>query len=685
MKQLPSDSVSSIVTDPPYELGFMGKKWDSSGIAYNIDVWKEALRVLKPGGHLLAFGGTRTYHRMTCAIEDAGFEIRDCIQWIYGCLSDDTECLTLNGWKKFKELSDRDKVMQWNYKTNELSWVLPEKIMSYPAPKTMIHMANRHTDQLLTENHRVYARFRKHSRNRDTKEYTVELAGNMKKHWIKSLPLAGNLNDGIDVYEPYMVGWWCTDAWIRNDGCKAAMFSQSKPATLKKLQDALDACDCKYSEYIKDRHSKNPRQNDEHTFYVTGKLATYLLDHYPQRKLSWNMMLWSYDSRWKLLDGLLDGDGSRHANDEYAETFWSKTPGRLDFVQALCLSLNIRSYIDYKKGAVYLNRKTNETQCQSKHTLESIDYNGKLVWCLQVPEHAFVVRRNGKAFITGNSGFPKSMDISKAIDKRLGNWHGRNTCVTSQSTCMNGGNYKRTDKGNPITDEAKQWDGWGTCLKPANEPIVLARKPIKESTIADNVLKFGTGGINIDDTRILSTNMPDEFHRGVRGKTNDYGEYNADCHYKPNTNGRFPSNVILDETASAMLDEQTGITKSTPNLRRSAHNKVNLYGSHGSYISTGYSDIEGASRFFYCAKASKKERNMGGINNHPTVKPIKLMEYLVKLVTPPNGTVLDPFMGSGSTCIAAHNLGFPYIGIEENEDYYKIAKERIDANVTSVQ
>lgn len=84
MKLLEDNSIDSIITDPPYELGFMGKKWDSTGIAYNIDVWKEAFRVLKPGGHLLSFGGTRTYHRMTCAIEDAGFEIRDCIQWIYG-------------------------------------------------------------------------------------------------------------------------------------------------------------------------------------------------------------------------------------------------------------------------------------------------------------------------------------------------------------------------------------------------------------------------------------------------------------------------------------------------------------------------------------------------------------------------------------------------------------------------
>src|SRR5690606_10226584 len=132
LKLLDDNSVDSIVTDPPYELGFMGEKWDSTGIAYNVELWKECLRVLKPGGHLLAFGGTRTYHRMACAIEDAGFEIRDCIQWLYGCLDEATEVLTNKGWKKYFELSPEDEVLQWDSKTNELSWTRPSKIHIYP-------------------------------------------------------------------------------------------------------------------------------------------------------------------------------------------------------------------------------------------------------------------------------------------------------------------------------------------------------------------------------------------------------------------------------------------------------------------------------------------------------------------------------------------------------------------------
>jgi hypothetical protein len=113
LKELPDNSIDSIVTDAPYELGFMGKKWDSSGIAYNVDLWKECLRVLKPGAHVLAFSGSRTYHRMACAIEDAGFEIRDQIMWVYGCYSEDTQCLTKDGWKHYHQLCKDDFVLQW--------------------------------------------------------------------------------------------------------------------------------------------------------------------------------------------------------------------------------------------------------------------------------------------------------------------------------------------------------------------------------------------------------------------------------------------------------------------------------------------------------------------------------------------------------------------------------------------
>jgi hypothetical protein len=223
-------------------------------------------------------------------------------------------------------------------------------------------------------------------------------------------------------------------------------------------------------------------------------------------------------------------------------------------------------------------------------------------------------------------------------------------------------------------------------LKPANEPIVLARKPISEKTIAENVMKWGTGGLNIDGCRVEYVSEYDMKHqhdiaRGQDNATNGkmFGGKQKSKASTHTPQGRFPANVILDEEAGRMLDEQSGITKSgkvktDKEAYEGTSNTGFLRGKSTSQNQHG--DTGGASRFFYCAKASKKERGEG--NNHPTVKPIKLMEYLITLVTPPNGTVLDPFFGSGTTGIAAVNLGFNYIGIELDEHYVEIARRRID-------
>lgn len=666
MKLLPDNSVDSIVTDPPYELGFMGKQWDSTGIAYNVDVWKECLRVLKPGGHLLSFGGSRTYHRMACAIEDAGFEIRDQIMWIYGCLSEDTECLTIDGWKKYTEITKDTLVLQWNSSNNELSWVTPNDVMAYPAPKSMVNMQNRHTDQMLTPNHRVYGRFRKHSRNEFPSEYTVEHAGDLKKHWIKALPLAGKLQGGISVPNAYLVGWWMSDAWKHGDG-KACMFSQSKVKTLDKLRKALVNADCKFSEYTKE--SKKQEHQDEHTFYVTGNLAEYLLENFSDREITMEVISWDFESRMALLEGLLDGDGSRNQK-QHSETFWSKNSDRLDVVQALCLSLNIRSHINYNKGCVYLNRKTNETQVSYTQTCETVEYNGDSVWCVNVPNGAFVVRRNGRAFITGNSGFPKSYNVAKGIEGLLTNGSSNTKDyknlskknIKQQGLGFNKIHLEQGDRPecydlggtfdlDATTPEAIQWNGWGTAIKPSHEPIVVARKPLSEKTVAANVLKWGTGGINIDVCRV-GTEERTFLSKGIRPGSHYMVGDNWDGNQGDKTvNGRFPANVIFDEEAGVLLDKQSG----------------------------------GASRFFYCAKASKKDRGEGNI--HPTVKPTALMEYLIKLVTPPNGTVLDPFAGSGTTLLSASELNYNFLGFEMDENYCRIATTRISAhtNCTKVQ
>jgi len=397
MKNLPDNSVDSIVTDPPYELGFMGKSWDASGIAFNIEVWQEALRVLKPGGHLIAFSGSRTYHRMAVAIEDAGFQIRDQIMWVYG--------------SGFPKSLDIGKAIQ------------------------------------------------------------------------------------------------------KASGVEPIGFKENK---------------------------------DEKVF----------------------------------------GEG------------WNATPRQL--------------------------------------------------------------------FMP------------------------------------------------PLEGEAKQWQGWGTALEPAHEPMVLARKPI-EGTVANNVLTWGVGGLNIDGTRVPSD---DAFGGGAKGTSGFAAGYENDGWVPGSPQGRFPANFIHDGS-----DEVLALFPYTTSGKPAGKKNIGngYHGNFGSIDDIGYADSGSAARFFYCAKASKRDRNEGldgfevkeigakgnGLarkcatcsasviegcecpdrtfvnptraNHHPTVKPTDLMRYLVKLITPPAGTVLDPFMGSGSTGKGCAIEGFNFIGIDQSDEYVAIAKARIEA------
>lgn len=392
LKRFADATFHAIVTDPPYELGFMGKKWDSSGIAYDRELWQQCLRVLKPGGYVLAFGGSRTYHRLACAIEDAGFEIRDMIEWLYG------------------------------------------------------------------------------------------------------------------------------------------------------------------------------------------------------------------------------------------------------------------------------------------------------------------------------SGFPKSMDVSKAMDKAAGKenvigtkpdrWTGKGNSLNfstdrEQSVC------KITA---PVTADAKLWQGWGTALKPAHEPICIARKPL-EGTVAENVLKHGVGAINIDACRIGTDDTRQKTYKMTSKGLPD------GCYNNPGKNtaridmlagsacGRFPANLILDPIAAAMLDAQSGDQCGAAAPVRKGHSGASKgiyqdFASKGDDGATFRGDTGGASRFFYTAKASGTDRgnNVKGAlplfgveeeefrNTHPTVKPLALMRYLLKLVCPTHLNerihVLDPFLGSGTTAVACRELGIDVTGIELEADHIAIIRER---------
>lgn len=376
--------VDSIITDPPYELGFMGKVWDKSGISYNQVLWELCLQILKPGGHLLSFGGARTYHRMACAIEDAGFEIRDQIMWIYG-----------SGFPKSLDIS-------------------------------------------------------------------------------------------------------------------------------KAIDKAAGA----------------------------------------ERKIG------GYRAQFP--------DGTRGA-----------------------------SYAGMKKRGVTEQYKLSSYQ-------ETIDG--------MVP---FTI---------------------------------------------------------PATEDAKKWQGWGTALKPAHEPIVLARKPLSEATIAANVLKYGTGAINIDGCRIAG-DIPTTF---PKSRTPNEGYiYQAGFHSNEietavaSTLGRFPANLIHDGSEEIEAEfAKYGERKSGHSKPRKGKKHGNVYGRYNQGNDKEFLSSTGkASRFFYCAKASTKERNG---SQHPTIKPLALIRYLCRLITPRDGIILDPFAGTGTTGLAAIQEGFRTILIEKEADYISDIKKRIE-------
>jgi site-specific DNA-methyltransferase (adenine-specific) len=304
--------------------------------------------------------------------------------------------------------------------------------------------------------------------------------------------------------------------------------------------------------------------------------------------------------------------------------------------------------------------------------------------------------RDSIAWVYG-SGFPKSLDISKAIDKQAGaerelrvneKWAERYPNGPGGNKSGNISQLKNISNGplltsDPSTDAAKQYAGWGTALKPAVEPIIVARKPLSESTVANNVLKWGTGGLNIDASRVegkprtTHSDGTNRFNGQTSNSRNDYAPQ-----IKEGAAGRFPANIILDDSAAEMLDEQSGTLTSgklKSNREVKPHN-INFNSGMPSKTWHGEANSGGASRFFYVAKASKKDRNegmTGATNNHPTVKPTKLMEYLIKLVTPVGGTVLDPFTGSGSTGKAALLNGFKFVGCELTEEYLPIIEGRL--------
>jgi len=310
------------------------------------------------------------------------------------------------------------------------------------------------------------------------------------------------------------------------------------------------------------------------------------------------------------------------------------------------------------------------------------------------------------------SGFPKALDVSKAIDKRadaerkvVGKKIAPDGKPLDERVSHSGEEYDESSVDyddckrdtfirEPATDAAKKWDGWKTGLKPAHEPIVVARKPIEEDTIAEQVMETGTGALNIDETRIgYADDEPDDrvetdytnpsawstenSHEGWKREAHD--EYESNKLYKDE--GRYPANIILDIEAAQMLDEEVGeLSTGDITPHENAHkDKDTAFQASDKITSEHKGDTGGPSRYFYTSKASKSERTMNDRieNSHPTVKPIDLMQYLVRLVTAEGQKVCDPFLGSGTTLLACEEEKRVGYGSDMDKEYCDIATKRL--------
>jgi len=799
---LAAESIDACVTDPPYEIGFMSRKWDRSGVAFDVKTWREVYRVLKPGAYLLAFGGTRTVHRMTCAIEDAGFEIRDGVQWLYGCLSDDTEILVDGQWEPYHKAVAGSRALCYDTLNDCYSWQAIEELYIYNYDDTAYRIHSDHTDQIVSRNHRCLV---EHGG-----AYVFRRAEEIALQREARVPILEDVSGLLDYLSVHDKGTGSTEQIMQPTvrGTTAEKAAKETPVFGAIGYGASVVCRVRYAG-LADAGMAETHCDDRMLLSVQRYDARAGMGH-PRAQRSCGVDGGQSDKFPKKNDRaeqpcverrghVLPETRQLHANQVCALPSGASrdgSTGRLRNGASVVSGLRSGATLDsVRNGASRKSQPAGQSAgefgavCEQSRSqtiraprytrtdvarVTPIRYSG-IVWCVKVPTGAFVARRNGKVFVTGNSGFPKSRDVSKAIDKEAG-------AVREVVRTTPSGGYKRhmehnaeagfrpTDyypDGNnftsnePITDAAKHWHGWGTALKPSHEPIVVARKPFT-GTVAQNVLTHGTGALNIDASRVSAPDAPSEavFAFGARSRfigVLNGGKTSAE---EPRTTsatsqGRWPANLLLTHAPGcvqtgtkkvkasggssfsgtrqegvfdtglatrvptiygqdgveevelwqcvegcpvAVLDAQSGVTSSGS---RKVGVRAGLgYGSsaQGDHSPPLEASSGGASRFFntfayddldtdgflYCAKPSGRERDAGGCRNtHPTVKPVSLMRWLVRLVTPAGGTVLDPFAGSGTTGMACQLEHRDFTGIEKEAVYVSIAERRIASVLNS--
>ena len=597
MRSLPENSVDTCITDPPYHLtsivkrfgsetaapaqygtdgafaraskGFMGKTWDGGNVAADPATWAAVYRVLKPGAMLLAFGGTRTYHRMVCAIEDAGFEIRDTIAWVYG-----------SGFPKSYDIS---KGIEAQMKTGRSS----------PKGQRMVAMGDEYEQTPLagTPNYGVTGNFT----NKDTGSKPMAITTPEAQLWHGwGTALKPAWESIVVAVKPYN--------FIRERGIIVE--------SLKRLENQL--------------WSLLPANIAEKNFKLSQNEYEEACDS----------AQWTAEEKQRILDALLD---------------------QMDMLQlesAIITSLNI----------VSLWKSTLEEALNSPNMFTT-EMESSLITDLKILNSLLLELT------------PQSIILD--VTTQLGKQSRASTVASLFNAVKTKAKYIRTlSVQESATSKERLKD-----LRPELTPIVVAMKPV-DGTYVNNALTWGVAGMWIDGGRVGTEGARNNGNSHGTVGSNSIGVYGKaikqDYH-----KGRFPANLIHDgsDEVLAVFPHSNGaaapVAKGQKEFGGVIYGKFKTGGDDGASF---YGASGSAARFFYCAKASRSERNAGleGTNHHPTIKPIELMRYLVRLTkTPTGGVVLDPFMGSGTTGIACELEGRDFIGIEREQDYFAIAEKRI--------
>ena len=723
--------VHACVTDPPYGLvsiekrfgkkgaaaartegndgsfarlsgGFLGKAWDGTGIERDPEFWKLIYDILLPGGYVFAFSGSRTGHWQACAMETAGFVMHPMHGWVFGCLDTDTQAATIDGVKSYTELKPGDEVICYDPNTGEYSSQPILEVVEYDYEDTAFRLVGDFGEQVVSRNHRCIVE----QDGREVFRFAEALEQQANIPVLESLPdlqrtLSMQRFEGVSKDD--LFGGLQEEGAVDQSrpNTDASFGSEGRNNNLRLLQNGKMG-----SRRVAEKETRSDILQQvvsgqgvfANGSSVSGSQGTVGMDR------SFGSFVSSEDDRIEEpgMEGRRDPSQQegepRNAADQVCSlsgpVFVDVAQGRIRHGASFGSGESNGPSSDTNRGCSShqprRDRQSNnqldavQDQCGTQkvrvwaghqtHMVRVVpfQYVGK-VWCLRVPTGAFVAVRNGVAFPTGNSGFPKYHDAQRAIIKKFSD-----------------------------EEAALHWKGWAyssQAQKPALEPIYLGQKPFSEKTGAANLLKHGVGAVNIDGCRVPVNPEADAsqlrtMQRGQRtddlnGQEWGMSKGGADTPQVVRAEGRHPANLILDgssEVVSMFPDSkgQQGDLKGHDKKRQSPNGVFGEMGAAADHQARN--DSGSAARFFhqfgpdtdplfYHPKAGKLDR---GGSKHPTVKPIALMQYLIRHITPPGGIVLDPFAGSGTTAEAARREGFDVILMEAEQEYVDFLNQRFN-------